>query len=469
MNENLPNNEENIKKEVISLYQQIKQKIQKENSTNNLNSVTYYKKLILIQNDGKEGLEESDIFVARMKGEKDRQLFEVYKNNILIAKTDEDGKLQFTQEYIQILDEEMKNSVNKPSLVSIVIRNSGKEQLQLPEEMNKEDKYFSKEELELSANQMDDENNKKEATNKSEDETIEKIARKTGMQKEDLLFCEKINPKELVTSKENFENIAGIDGKYESVYIIPANRQTNKNSKFAFIGITPNGDVEYIENLKTLGATVSDREVISADRTGDVVKEKQTTEMFYTDDPNKRLSVTVGQYGKLEVDYIRMSREENKGISVPISTSRLVKPTPEMRQMMSRGGMSQGEIDDAVRSGEEQIDENGSKETNATQLDANPNNDKGYNLDEILYLHSGQETTLRQEAEKLNMDPEEYLRRIEKAEGDCVTDKIEQVKKEEENKKGNVQEESENREDRGERRTPEEIAMEMMERRKNSN
>ena len=81
-------------------------------------------------------------------------------------------------------------------------------------------------------------------------------------------------------------------------------------------------------------------------------------------------------------------------------------------------------------------------------------------VDEEITLHSGETTTLRKEAEKHDMTIEQYCDRFELAEGDCPSEKIETVR-EEETEEQDI-DESEKREDKGERPTPEEEALDRL-------
>ena len=97
---------------------------------------------------------------------------------------------------------------------------------------------------------------------------------------------------------------------------------------------------------------------------------------------------------------------------------------------------------------EEQTKEDETNTTNLSRVDNNPNNDSGYDIDEEITMHDGTITTLRKEAEKQNISPEEYVNRIENAQGKCTAEKIEVVNTE------NIEEQ----EERGERLTPDEEA-----------
>ena len=79
----------------------------------------------------------------------------------------------------------------------------------------------------------------------------------------------------------------------------------------------------------------------------------------------------------------------------------------------------------------------------------------------LLILNKGEaDFEERKEAEKYDMTIEQYCDRFELAEGDCPSEKIEAVREEEE-KEQDI-DEAEKREDRGERPTPEEEALDRL-------
>lgn len=437
--------DEVVRSKALEIYQKVKQQNLKNNK-NEFISEIYYKDLTLIQPNEQDGLAEQDVYLVKSLSGNGKITYQIYSNDMLIADIDENGDMNFSKDYINKvakIDNRFKTTIEK---------NTSK--FTQPQELSEEDREFSKEELFATAQEEKINNDKEEPMtpkqkSKSEDEKdLEKIAQETGTKKEDLSACTKINPKEYVTDKERFEDVANVQGKYEKIYIISANGHTDKNSKFAFMGITKEGKAEYIDGLATRGATTTDRNIYSINRDGSTIEEKQTTEMFTTVDSNKMFSVTKGQYGILELDYIRRSSEENKFISAPVATEIQRPTTMEVKKFMEDTRTSKRDIDESVKEAEEQTKEDETNTTNLSRVDNNPNNDSGYDIDEEITMHDGTITTLRKEAEKQNISPEEYVNRIENAQGKCTAEKIEVVNTE------NIEEQ----EERGERLTPDEEA-----------
>ena len=453
--------EETIRNRALEIYKKIIEEQMAENGKNSFESEIYYKDLTLVQPNEEIGLAEQDVYVVKSITDKGKAIYSIYSSDMLVAKVDENGNIKFSNEY-----REKVGKIDKRFKMTIDNNTSKFEQ---PKELADEDKMFSEQELkDMAEGEKKNSKNKnqgKETENKNlnekdngktttEDKELEQIAQKAGMDKSDIASCTKINPQERVTDMDTFESIANVQGKYEKIYVINANGKTNKNSKFAFIGITKDGKAEYLNGLETRGATTTDKNIYSINRDGTAVKEKQTTEMYTTSDQNKMFSVTKGQYGIIEVDYIRRSQEENKFISAPVATEKQKPTTEQVKKFMDSRKTTNRELDNTINKVEEQTKENESKRTDLSRIDNNPNNDTGYDLDEEITMHDGKITTLRKEAERNNIPPEEYIKIIENTQGDCTAEKIERV---------NEGLEQEKIEGRGERLTPEEEEMQKRE------
>ena len=238
-------------------------------------------------------------------------------------------------------------------------------------------------------------------------------------------------------------------------------------TKNLHVGITPEGEVEYLDNLETTGAMQTNVDIYSINRDGSSIQEKQTREMFKVkNSSDKSFTVTSGQYGILEVDYVRKDPNEEKFIGSIVETEHERPSTEQVKKFMNERRNNKYEIGEAIEKTEEQIggeksDKDGELESGTTQLeniDKDDSNDKATNVDEEITLHSGETTTLRKEAEKYDMTIEQYCDRFELAEGDCPSEKIETVRKEEEGPDTDDDEPG----GRGERPTPEEEALDRL-------
>ena len=450
--------EEEIKNKIIEIYNKLEEDIEEEGKDGQIEKVTYYEYLEIELEFASIGIEGA--YVVRFADEQEKVLYEIHDEDMMIATVDENGMVQFSQEYLN----EMKNGE--------LLANGGK--FKEPEELQEGDKEMTEEEIQEAKEEKEqesEEEQEKEDEEKqeqdeeeqevmAEEEEEEKVAEVMGLEANDITSKSKINPKQILVDngelgKESFEDIAGLEeGKYQSIYVVNANRKTDKNKKFAFVGVTKDGEVEYLDNLKTKGTTQTERNIYSINRDGSAVEEKQTTEMFETGKKDQNLSVTIGQYGIIEVNYLRRSPGENKYIGSEIETQYQRPTRRQVNEFMSKNQTTNTELNKAVRNAEEQMHENSSAKTDIRNIDNDPNNDVALDLNEEITLHDGTVTTLGQEAERLDLTIEEYNNRFEKADGDCAADKISEVRIEEAGEE-RVHEEHEGRE---ERLTPEEEA-----------
>ena len=265
---------------------------------------------------------------------------------------------------------------------------------------------------------------KQKQETKSEEQAIEEIAIKTGMSIEDIKSCASLDPKEKITDSQSFEDITNTVGKYVKVLPIASNSKTQGTSRFVFYGITPKGEVEQVPGFEERDGVNTGKEIYSMNRDGSVVKEKQTSALFMLRNGEEGFSVTIGQYGMIEVDYIRKDPTQNKFIGLTLNTYSEKPTTREVQEFMNDARTTDEELTEIIEKTEHQLDEHGSETTLLQNIDDNPNNDKAIDIDEEIEMHDGTVTTLRQEAEKYNMSPEDYIKYFEAARGDCTSDKI---------------------------------------------
>ena len=442
--------QDNIKSRQEDIEEEVKVKIEK---------IIYYKNLELA---GQIDIENS--YVVRMTNEQEKQLYEIYDDTMLIATVDENGLINFSEEYRQMLLE----SENGELLIQSINEMEKQETVFTePEELTEEDKELSEQEIEeekekmqnIEMKQEQEEEQEQEAVvedNMSEEEKEEEIAKSIGVNKSDINAKSKINPKQLLTKGEmgnqSFEEVAGIEGKYIDIYVVRTG-QEDKNKKFSFVGIKEDGTAEPIEELPTRGTTQTDRRIYSINRDGTEVEEKQTLEMFATGDKKKNFTVTLGQYGNMEINYVRWSPEENKYIGSPVENE-IQRPTKtQVQQLMDEHNTTREDLKNIVENTKENIQE--VEETDIRNIDENPYNDVALDIYENIELHDGTITTIAEQSEKLGVSIDEYKELYENTIGDCPAEKIEKIA----NEQNKENEKDEHIMEREERLTPEEEAL----------
>lgn len=452
-----PDENKEIEERILAIYKEVLQELPERNK---IDGITYYTDITLVNPiDGKDGLADQNIYAVRVVNEKEKNLYKLYNNSIEIAEIDENGKIIFSSEYIEWLEQIDKR-------FSEIAKNANeKESLDLNNELTEEDREYKEDEIkeleseenkEITEQQKEQE--KEEPENKEQE--MQQIAEATGNKVENIKSYSKIKPTQYLTDKDTFEEIANVKGQYSDIYIVNANENMGKNHKFAFIGRNQDGELEYIEGLETKGTTTTDRQIYSINRDGSKVEEKQVTEMFTTSDPNKMFSAKIGNYGIIEVDYLRKSPTENKFVGSQVETQTERPTTAEVKQFMNEARTTKSELDESIDKTEKQIEENESRTTRLENIDDNPNNDRAIDVTEVVELDDGTKTTIMDEAKNQNKKLDDYIKEIEETPESGMAEKIESIRAKELEK--NTKEEPEalhDREDRGERETPEEAAL----------
>ena len=422
-------------------------------------NIMYLPSMNISPENAPTAFQEQDIYLVERTKEQKRKLDKAYdqekeQNNVEKDKQDEDleghvydiyinggqmkmgtienGIITFTPEYLQMIEkisplmyQTLMLQQGKQYEISeafIDLTKNGQEMQTNPMEMSKED--IEKEMQERVGLQGQEKLTEQDQEPKDEEQAIKEIAIKTGLSIEDIKSCASLDPKEKITDSQSFEDLTNTVGKYVKVFPVASNSKTQGTSRFVFYGITPKGEVEQVPGFEERDGVNTGKEIYSMNRDGSVVKEKQTSALFMLRNGEEGFSVTIGQYGMIEVDYIRKDPTQNKFIGLTLNTYSEKPTTREVQEFMNDARTTDEELTEIIEKTEHQLDEHGSETTLLQNIDDNPNNDQAIDIDEEIEMHDGTVTTLRQEAEKYNMSPEDYIKYFEEARGNCTSDKI---------------------------------------------
>lgn len=413
------------------------------NGKDSFKNIIYLPNMTINPENVQNAFQEQDVFLVERSSEQNLEnnkdtepsgpIYDIYiRDGQIKMGTIENGVITFTPEYLQMMME------LSPFIYQTLMMQQGKsyeiaegfvdvsreeDGIQLnPMEMSKED--IEKEMQERVGLQGQEKLTEQDQEPKDEEQAIEEIAIKTGLSIEDIKSCASLDPKEKITDSQSFENLTNTVGKYVKVFPVASNSKTQGTSRFVFYGITPKGEVEQVPGFEERDGVNTGKEIYSMNRDGSVVKEKQTSALFMLRNGEEGFSVTIGQYGMIEVDYIRKDPTQNKFIGLTLNTYSEKPTTREVQEFMNDARTTDEELTEIIEKTEHQLDEHGSETTLLQNIDDNPNNDKAIDIDEEIEMHDGTVTTLRQEAEKYNMSPEDYIKYFESARGDCTSDKI---------------------------------------------
>ena len=441
----------NINEQMLQLYSSnIETKEQIEEITY-LDSVTFNP-----QNALAEYNQEQVFLVRKMvpEGNEQVQTLELYMQNnegyLKIGDLTPKG-IVFTPEYLEY----MKN-IN--DLVFDTVKKQNGKELELDEKLMLEAPKMDKKEL--SDLEFEKEKEEKAKEDARDDEVqIEKIAQKSGLSPEELSSCSQISPTQKVTDNKTFEDITHTNGQYSKVFVVNADSRSKGTSRFAFWGVKQDGEIEQIPGLEERDGVNTGKEICSINRDGSEVTKKQTAALFSLDGKEEGFSLTVGQYGIIETDYVRRVPEQgNKPIAIPVETSNQIYPTTkQVRKFMDERTTNKENLKQVTDAANHQLDGKGEAEaevetTNLSQITRTVENEV-IDPDEIITLPNGVQTTIAQEAEALNLSMDEYIEKFEQIDGECISNKVELIRLEKE--LNDIEERS-----REERKTPEEEAIE---------
>ena len=441
----------NINEQMLQLYSRnIETKEQIEEITY-LNSVAFNP-----QNALAEYNQEQVFLVKKMVPEGNEQIrtLELYMQNnegyLKIGDLTPKG-IVFTPEYLEYMQ-------NINDLVFDTVKKQNGKELELDEKLMLEAPKMDKKELSNLELEKENEEKVKEDARDNE-EQIKKIAQKSGLSPEELSSCSQISPTQKVTDNKTFEDITHTNGQYSKVFVVNADSRSKGTSRFAFWGVKQDGEIEQIPGLEERDGVNTGKEICSINRDGSEVTKKQTAALFSLDGKEEGFSLTVGQYGIIETDYIRRVPEQgNKPIAIPVETSNQIYPTTkQVRKFMDERTTNKENLKKVTDAANHQLDGKGEAEaevetTNLSQI-SEKIDDKAINLDEIITLPNGVKTTIAQEAKALNLSMDEYIEKFEQIDGDCISNKVELIRLEKE--LNDIEERS-----REERETPEEEAIE---------
>lgn len=387
------------------------------------------------------GLAINDAYIVKLKDSEKKQekpksrededqqekiAYEIYdKDNKLIATVNEMGEVTFDYEFLEDLEK-----VNKEYFDTLTLDEA---EFELPEELGKEDLVLTKEEL-------DEKQSNKELDKMSkilETEDIQAYSTMKANQKlqfDKIAAKQEIDPNAKVTQTETLADmIPEIKEKgIVKVNVVFSDHSKGKNGRFSFVGLDKDGNVHTIDSLQNIEGTTTGQTVTSINsRDGSVVQEEQVAGMVRINGRSKvngqeeMLSVRVGQYGTLEVDYVRADLSKDKDeryLSAPIETKNQRPTTREVREVMDK--TKNTEIEDELDRSEEEIERDG--ETELRNMDDTAGNDQ-LTADDIIVLEDGSETTLRKEAEKDHSNVDDFVRRYNERGGKTPDEKIEAI------------------------------------------
>ena len=388
------------------------------------------------------GLAVNDVFIVKFKDSndkvpksreneegKEKELYEIYdKDNNLIATVDEAGSVQFEADFVEGLKE-----INERYFDTLELEEA---EFELPEELKKDDLVLTKEELEEKqiSKKLDSVG---KVIGSKEIDSYSEIDTDQTPQFEKLTNKQELDADIRVTQTETLADlIPELKEKgIVKVGVVYSDFSKGQSGRFSFVGIDRNGQIQTIDSLDNIDGTTTGQKVTSLNSVdGSLVEQEQVAGMARLSDrtntngEEEYLSVRQGDYGIIEVDYVRadLSKpEDERYISAPIETDNIWPTTREVRDFMDRS--KNIEMDDELDRAEPEIARD--EETSMENIDDTASNDY-VTPDDIIVLDDGTETTLRKEAAKAKVSPEEFTRRYNEMGGKTPDEKIDYIQDE---------------------------------------
>lgn len=360
----------------------------------------------------------NDVYIVKIKDDSvpvkdidprendEKYIYRIYDyNNNLIATVDEDGNVLFDSKYLEDIDERY--------LATLHLEDA---ELELPEELGKDDIILNSEELER-------EEDKKRLEEVSKIIGSNEISSYSEMQTNQKPTFERITNKQEVDSNVRVTQTETLSDMIPEIKekgivkigVVYSDYSKGQSGRFSFVGIDKDGQIQTIDSLENTQGTTTGQKVTSINSRDGSVVEEQVAGMVRINGRNslngqeEMLSVRVGQYGILEVDYVRSELSEDKDkryMVAPIETKNIKPTTREVREFMDK--TKNTDMTKELKRAEPELKRDG--ETYMSNIDDNLGNDQ-LEADDIIILEDGRKTTLRKEAAKAKVTVEDFVKR----------------------------------------------------------
>lgn len=352
---------EEIYSSILELSKRVDERL--DARTQSRGNITYYQDFTF----GKSGLAEKNVYIVEITNQNEREAvdnlegteqyatYEIYdKNNQLIATVDQEGKIHFSEEYL----EQIRN-INEEYFDTLELDDI---EFEMPEELKENDLTVTKEELsdykekrrekengiEPKEEKEEDEDKGKQPEQEDEEEKKEKTAEVLGIKKEDIKSISTIDPRQKITDEYSLVDMMPEAAGYKEISITCTNPTEKSNGTFTVIGIKDDGTREIMHSIEPVEGTTGNKNVISMNEDGSQVAEKQVKVLLRINarSRNDGIAISIGDYGMMDIDYVSNITNKETRRAIPIRTKDAQNqriPTSEVRE---QGGDSREEVDE---------------------------------------------------------------------------------------------------------------------------
>lgn len=322
-------------------------------------NITYYSDFKF----GNSGLGANNVYIVetpikeeQKNGDKDknRTIYEIYdEDRNLIATVTEEGKIHFTPEYLEQLKQNYGIYFRELRLEDL--------EFELPEELTEKDITMTKQEIDEheqgrekkertigrekdTEEKADKDEGEKEANQETEDEKKQRTAQALGVDESEIKSICTIDLNEKITDEYALRDIIPETAKYEEVSIACTNKG---NAQFTTLGVQKEGQREQLKSIEPVEGVETNKTVISVNEDGSEVTEKQVKGLFRINAKNREdgISVSTGDYGMMNVDYVRNIMDKEHRRATPIRTREAENQRMPSREVRENAGDSKEEVE----------------------------------------------------------------------------------------------------------------------------
>lgn len=150
-----------------------------------------------------------------------------------------------------------------------------------------------------------------------------------------------IKSNQKVTDRDTMSSLLNVEDKgYKKIAIIYSDKLKDSeiNTKFAFVGIKEDGTVEKIDTLEQGYGNAPTKGINAISRDGSKIEEEQVNSIYKINgEKENQLAVKIGAMGVIEASFVRTPRQDNEeAVSIPIETTSIKPTTRETREFMNK-------------------------------------------------------------------------------------------------------------------------------------
>lgn len=284
------------------------------------------------------------------KSEEKYTTYEIYdKNGKKIADVDEKGKIYFDKEFTEKLKQIDSKYLEQLNIDDI--------EFELPEKLSEKDVHLTREELSEEKERnigsrreknedKKDKNQKEEKEEENqeketEEEKKQKTAEALGIDETEIKSISTIDLNQKVTDKYTLRDMLPEAAECKTLTVA-----YTKDGNFTLLGTKKDGTRENLNSVESIEGASTNKNVISINEDGSKVEEKQVKGLMRINARNREdgLSISVGDYGMMNIDYVNNVMDKENRRATPIRTEEAENQRITTERVRENAGDSKDEM-----------------------------------------------------------------------------------------------------------------------------